>query len=181
MPTSGPIPLTYMCKILLKSKPKTVLDIGIGHGKWGFLVREYVDLWQNNPDYNARPTIVDGIEVFGPYITELQNNIYDTVYIGNAYELLRTRKIPGFYDMIICCDMLEHLERNEAMEFLNLLPSYAKESYVILPVNVRDQAPEYGNVYEIHKSRWLLGELEPFGEVTILEDEVFVLRIGNKN
>lgn len=177
MPSSGPTSLTYMCRILIRKKPLRVLDIGIGHGKWGFLVREYVDLWVNNPSYTARTAIVDGIEVYEPYITELQKQIYDNIYIGNALELLKNGLIRPDYDMIMCCNVLEHFEKNEAIEFLHLLSHHAKESYVILPVNVRYQDPEYGNEYERHKSQWLLGELETFGNVITLEDDEFVLRI----
>lgn len=43
MPHSNHLPLTQMLDHVVRIKPKRVLDIGIGYGKWGFLIREALD------------------------------------------------------------------------------------------------------------------------------------------
>ena len=45
MPSSGPDALTFVCRNLITRKPQSVLDIGVCFGKWGFLAREYADIW----------------------------------------------------------------------------------------------------------------------------------------
>lgn len=47
MPTSSPDPITYVCKKIVEVKPNTVLDVGVGFGKYGFLAREYTDIWND--------------------------------------------------------------------------------------------------------------------------------------
>ena len=31
--------------LVTEQKPKTILDVGIGYGKYGVLFREYLDIW----------------------------------------------------------------------------------------------------------------------------------------
>lgn len=90
MGTSTPAALTYICQKIIKIKPKSVLDIGIGFGKYGFLSREYTDIYRGN--YFEWKTRIDGIEGFKKYVTKLQRIIYDNIYIGNAIKIIKKLK-----------------------------------------------------------------------------------------
>jgi SAM-dependent methyltransferase len=186
-----------MCSLLLDKKPRSVLDVGIGHGKWGFLVREYVDLWRSGNkygevdqqffDYSDRynserfygkdRTRLVGIEIFEPYVTDIQLMIYDEILIGNAFEILPT--MEECFELIIAADVVEHLEKGKAVELLKEFKKHGKVSYVLIPINCgRQGVGEHGNDYEIHKSQWDFEELCIFGKTFIVGDIYYLLEIA---
>jgi len=196
MPTGGPSCLSYMCSLLLNNKPRSVLDIGIGHGKWGFLVREFVDLWipenkygevdqqffdssdrfNSGRFYGEDRTRLVGIEIFEPYITDIQHMIYDEILIGDVHDILPS--MEEHFDIIICADVLEHLERNQGIDLLNDFHKHGTITYVLVPINCGSSGrAEHGNVYEIHKTSWTSEELRVFGTCCIVGDIYNLLEI----
>ena len=198
MCSGSPSCLSYICSLLLNKRPKSVLDVGIGSGKWGFLVREYVDLWrpgnkfgraeidQSSFDSSDRfncerffgkdRTRLVGIEIFEPYITDIHRMIYDEILIGDAYEILP--KMTEYFEMIIAADIVEHLEKDHAMELLKEFKKHGKVIQILIPINCsRSGIPEHENVYEIHRSHWSVEELNKFGKTYILGDVYYLLEI----
>jgi len=161
MPTSRPIALTPVCKYILQRGPKSVLDIGIGFGKWGYLAREYTDVWRNRIYKNEWETVIHGIEGFGKYITPAIEYIYDEIFIGDAFKILPQL---GHYDMIICIAMLEHFSKQEGILFLEECKRHAVFSIFTVPTNPIPRGPKGGNKYQAHKSKWKLNELKRFGK-----------------
>ena len=37
--------ITPIVSLVQAAEPTSVLDIGVGFGKWGFLLREYIEVW----------------------------------------------------------------------------------------------------------------------------------------
>ena len=66
MPTSVPYGVPIIAGAARQLRPKSVLDVGIGFGKYGMLFREYLDIWDMEcvADYDpaAWKTRIDGIE-----------------------------------------------------------------------------------------------------------------------
>jgi len=46
MPTSDLYNITPILTIISNLKPKKILDVGCGFGKYGLLMREYLEVWQ---------------------------------------------------------------------------------------------------------------------------------------
>ena len=171
MPTSRPEPVPFIVNKIITLKPRRILDVGIGFGKWGFLAREYTDIWLNHSsdpegykNKNWKST-VDGIEIFAGYVAELQREIYDNIWIGDACELipaLRTR-----YDMIICSDMLEHMEGEKGYELLASIKDKCHDAFIVTPIKVLAQGPVYKNDNEIHVHEWTKEQLSNWGTVTV--------------
>ena len=88
MPTSQPYQLGSILELVVRSKPQSVLDIGVGFGKYGYLVREYLEIWGEGDQYDQWLRTIDGVEVFEPYIRKVQRTVYNDIFIGNATELL---------------------------------------------------------------------------------------------
>ena len=90
MPTSFHKHISDVMDFVIEKKPKTVLDIGVGNGKWGFLSREYLDIYGRGSNWRkeTRTTRIEGIEAFSPYVMESPHitEIYDYIYIGKAQE-----------------------------------------------------------------------------------------------
>lgn len=151
MPTSHPGQINSIVDLIVAINPKKMLDIGIGHGKYGFLSREYLDVGNNKKPYSKREVIIDGIEGFPEYITDLQRLIYDQIYIGNALEVIEQ---TSNYDLIIMMDIFEHFTHDEGLQLLDKCLVRSKHVLISCPKQVDPQGAEYGNILETHKFEW---------------------------
>ena len=171
MPCSRPSALARMCNRIMEKSPMSVLDIGIGFGKFGFLAREYTDVRLGR--YFDWKTRIDGIEIFEKYITQLQRDIYNNIYIGDAMNILPTL---DRYDMIICSDMLEHLSEKDGAALLDSISGKSGFSMIATPVKVLQQEALYNNEHEKHISAWSNEILSNWGEV-LQFDNTYLLEI----
>jgi len=173
MPCSRPSALAPVCNRIMEKNPMSVLDIGIGFGKFGFLAREYTDVFRGR--YFNPKTRIDGIEIFEKYIGRLQREIYDNIYIGNVMDILPTL---GDYDTIICSDVLEHLNEKDGFILLDLIEKKSRFAMIVTPVRVLRQEALYNNEYERHISVWPRETLSKWGEVFQFEN-AYLLEISS--
>ena len=84
MPSSRPELVPFVVNLVMQLQPRSILEIGTGFGKYGFLFREYLDIWAAAADPSRLlpenwQVRIDGIECFPAYISELQHRIYDRI------------------------------------------------------------------------------------------------------
>lgn len=60
MPTSHFYQLDQLTELIFILNPKSILDIGVGFGKYGFLAREYLNL-NRDDNYKNFKRRIDGI------------------------------------------------------------------------------------------------------------------------
>ena len=163
MPSSYPENIPAIIQAIAKLKPKSVLDIGIGRGKYGFLIREYFPPTKEKEkiyDDSASPIksmgceeilTVDGVEVFEPYITDLQKKIYNQIFIGNVLEMDIEKWEP--HDLYLLIDVIEHWERKKTMELIEKL---IKKGNILIstPRSYTPQRASYGNKWEEHLTEY---------------------------
>jgi hypothetical protein len=147
MPTSMWESVPIAVKIINVLKPRTVLDIGIGSGKWGFIARELLDIRNGRFQKDEFQAIIDGIEIFPKYISDYHKGIYNNIFIGNAAEVVNQL---GNYELAIIGDCLEHFKREEAASFIKLLHNKCIAILIILPIGHSPQDACHGNPYEEH-------------------------------
>lgn len=161
MPTSPYAHLYSLVEYLNGLRPQSILDIGLGNGKLGFIARDYLDVMLGERYHRRQWQLqLDGIEVFGDYIQDHQRAIYSDIYIGDAFDVIDRL---GQYDMIILGDVLEHFDKQKGSEFLDKCFSHANKA-ISLFIPLGDgwqQEAIYGNSYETHLSAWQLDELLP--------------------
>ena len=101
MPTCHPSLISPILCEINQRNPRNILDVGIGTGKWGSLIREYLDVW-----YRKTPTlgnlepgtvILDGIEIHRAYETPLWK-LYNTIFVGDASGLISQM---SWHDLIL--------------------------------------------------------------------------------
>lgn len=152
MPTSHPRTLSQVHTIIESLRPASVIDLGVGHGKTGVLMREYLEMWENlayhREDWKAK---VYGIEVFPDYRNPLWDYAYDEVLIGDAKETID--RLPEV-DLIVALDVWEHFERPYGLALLDKCLAKAKVVLISTPIDPLPQDETYNNPHERHVSRW---------------------------
>lgn len=160
MPTSPYSQISSYIDFLLDINPSSILDIGLGNGKLGFIARDLLDVMfggcYKRSEWKLR---LDGIEVFGDYIQDHQKAIYDQIYIGDAFQVIDKL---GTYDVIVMGDVLEHFPKNKGLAIRDKCIAHLSKA-LILFVPLGDgwvQPALYGNDHERHRSCWRQDEFE---------------------
>jgi len=162
MPFSSWETVPLIVEIIKVLRPATVLDIGTGSGKWGFIARELLDSRKGNFQKDDFKAIIDGIEIFPEYISDYHRHIYNQIYIDDICEAI---KKVGNYDLAILGSCLEHLEEEKAVDLLNALYDKCKAILITVPFGYRPQEDCFGNPYETHRSTFtksFFKEYSPF-------------------
>ena len=150
MPTSFHSHLSKMVDWIFVIQPRSVLDIGVGHGKWGFLAREYTDIFFNRYERKDWLVKIDGVEAFPQYETPVYRYAYDQVHFGNITDVL-----PGLpnYDLVIIGDVIEHFSKEQGQTLLQALRK--KASFILISSPTRFFQQEIlDNEFETHHSLW---------------------------
>jgi SAM-dependent methyltransferase len=151
MPVSDYHCISDVLDIVEQAKPTSVLDVGCGFGKWGVLCREVLDIYHGNlakTDWKAR---IEGVEIYEPYRNPNWEYAYNAVHVMDVFALLGQGKR---YDLILCCDVIEHFEKNVGQRLLDQMLDHAKAVIIVTPRGFFPQDPTYGNDHEEHKSGW---------------------------
>jgi len=145
--------------IVFHIKPKSVLDIGIGFGKYGVLCREYLEMWTQYRTYHKKDWKfrIDGIEIFEKYRNPLYDFVYNNIYFGNALNVIY--ETNHIYDLILLIDILEHFTFEKGFQFLELCLEKGRNLIISTPKNVGSQKGVFGNPHERHKSQWTEAQL----------------------
>lgn len=170
MPTSPYSHMETFVAFLMQFRPRSILDIGLGNGKWGFLARDCLDVMLNESYHRTRWQVrIDGIEAYADYIQDHQRAIYDTIHIGDAFDVIDHL---GTYDLVVLGDVLEHFEKTRAWELFDKCIAHAQRHLaVFIPLgNTWRQPAIYGNPFETHRSAWFFDELARLSESHALFD-----------
>lgn len=161
MPTSPYSHLPSYVVFLETMRPASILDVGLGNGKLGFIARDFLDVMIGErfrkDEWQLR---LDGIEVFGEYIQDHQKAIYDQIHVGDAYDVIDRL---GTYDVVVMGDVLEHFEKEKGWRLLDKCAAHASQALILfLPLgNGWVQPAIYGNPHETHRSCWSAEEILP--------------------
>lgn len=136
--------------------PKTVLDIGKGFGKYGFLVHEYCGVpWHERPDPaktlgEQSRVAVDAVEAQGDYLWPHIEQLYRETFIGDIGELYDG--LHG-YDLVLMADVIEHLPKEVG---LRVARHFVQEGSAVLITTPKDFFHQelFESEYEQHRSLW---------------------------
>jgi SAM-dependent methyltransferase len=158
MPTSYWGFLSEVVHLVREIQPESVLDIGCGFGKWGVLLREYLELWgPGRPAYDPADwkRRIDAVEIWPQYVLAHHCGVYSHVYRGDVVEILPRLDA---YELILAMDVLEHVERPAAEWLLRRMREKAGTVILQVPLGLPPQGPAFGNPYETHRSSWELSD-----------------------
>lgn len=179
----GSYALTYnIAHEIWKRKPASVLDLGIGFGMQGALVRQYVD-----QGIQPFKTTLIGVEGFPKYNNPAWG-LYDCVFerdiisfideydecLTNGDDISQKREIGTYvipampFDMIIMTDVIEHFEKEEGYQIAKDIMKLLNPGGTVLigtPGIFQEQGPAYGNEFERHRSAWSAFDFPPGYEI----------------
>jgi len=185
LPTSNWQNISYNINLVRKLNPQSILDVGVGFGRWGFLFREFLEVWDDMNHSGKWKRKLDGIEIFPGYIHAYHKFFYDNIFEENALDFLRRTEFR--YDLINCGDVIEHFEKKEGEELIELCIEKGRCVLITVPIGkhwAQSGTPE--NPYEEHKSIWYnsdftkykYNKIKSFTDFTLRDYSVILLSSG---
>lgn len=175
MGTSNWQNISYNIELVRKLNPKSVLDVGVGFGRWGILFREFLEIWDNSNYDGNWERLIDGVEIFPAYIKDYHRYFYSNIYIENALEYLR--KTEKSYDLINFGDVIEHLPKQDGEELIKL--AFDKGGHVLINIPIGKHWAQEGtkdNPHEAHRSVWYNNDFTKYKYHKIKSFTDFTLR-----
>lgn len=170
MPSSNYAVIPVVLDIVLTLQPKSILDIGVGYGKYGVLFREYLDIWKTDKPFGTRTFKLVGVEAFAGYMNPCWD-VYNDVYVDNIQNLPEIYTQP--FDLVFMGDVIEHLPKEQALALIKGL-NY-EDLLIVTPLEVREQGAVYGNPYEQHISKWDKSDLPDAQHFIVGNQQIFYL------
>ena len=130
----------------IKDDVNTVLDVGVGAGKYG-------QMWGDK----VKPEIdMQGIEICGPYFKRFANvyrKYYSQVHNEDIASCFNRPEIK--FDLVIFGDVLEHLPKSQGLDVLHFFIYRCKYMWVQYPQHyIQNPADVEGYFHEAHISVW---------------------------
>ena len=174
MPTSDHHNIVPILSVIQNLQPRSVLDIGCGFGKYGVLIREYLDVWQERLEPLSWKTHIVGVEAFAPYKNPIIEYVYDEVHVGPAEQVVPSL---GSFDLVLIADVIEHLERSAAVALVKRCLEISTVLIISTPREFYPQGDVFGNPYEIHRILWRVTDFPPsvhVAKIPLLSCDLFV-------
>ncbi len=160
----GISPLCFDAYILENVVGTRILDVGCGHGKWGYLLKKYA------PPHSPRQVV--GLDAFAPHVAALQREgIYDQVLVGKASSLPFEDKS---FDSIVVCEVLAHLPRPDADQLIAECRRVARHCFIVTvphfhcQTGVGRETLNGFSEYEEHRYNYSYREFSRFGFTQII-------------
>jgi hypothetical protein len=153
--------ISYNIELVRKLNPASILDVGVGFGRWGILFREFLEIWENSGYDGKWERTIDGIEIFPGYIKDYHKYFYNNIFMGDALDILeRTDKQ---YDLINFGDVIEHFDKTSGEKLIET--AMDKSKYVLINIPIGKHWAQSGtkeNPNEAHKSIWYNNDFTKF-------------------
>ena len=145
-----PIPSWWTISKHLDKRGESLLDVGCGRG--GPIERIN----------RKRKLFSVGADIFQPYLRHCQAAGVHNELVCCDVRLLPFR--PHGFDIVLCSEVLEHLQRYEAEELVSEIELIARRQVIIsTPVGACHQDEYDGNPHQAHRSTWLPRDFRGLG------------------
>ncbi len=164
MASSDTAQISTIVDLIQIINPSSSLDIGCGYGKYGFLTKEYLmgHVWDKNK------TIVNAVEGYESYISEMQRTIYNNVFICDAMDF--SKYLTRDYDLVTIIDAFEHLSVEDGKKFITEILKHSKYLLISVPryVSIQKGLEDDPNKLEEHRAFWTRDMFKQVGSCIII-------------
>lgn len=157
----------------MRLRPSSILDVGVGMGKFGLLMREYLEGWGHHRYCKDRWQVrIDGCEIFPQYIQPWHRELYDEIIVGD----IRQQRFTKPYDLILIVDVIEHFPKPEGMALIRGLPY--KNLIISTPnFKTRGIGRNKENPHQDHLSVWTAADFRTFKHQVLQKDRMLVVEV----
>lgn len=159
----------------METDPSSIMDVGCGFGKYGFLARENLEVRHERYDREDWKVRIDCLEIFPRYITEMHKYIYDNIIMVD----IRKYDVKG-YDLVILGDIIEHLNKEDAVALIDRLYENNLNILISTPDGFMEQGEFLGNPHEEHLSGWDEEDFDRWNSFTVNIRGILVSHIYKK-
>lgn len=149
VPHSAHWGISTVVEHVVRARPSSMLDVGCGYGKWGYLVREALDFVENRRVREEWRVRIDGIDAF-PVESPILEWAYNSVRLADVASI----EAPTGYDVVILGDVIEHLTKPRGWRLIDDLCAGNGTVVVSTPREWFAQGEIDGNPFERHLSFW---------------------------
>jgi len=173
MPSSDITTVPKVVNLVHALLPRTILDVGCGNGRYGFLFRECLDLNYGRFLKDKWETIIDAVEVEKNYISQVHYFSYTNLFISGWMEFEPSRR----YDFLFMGDVLEHFEDWESA--LKKANDCSNITMVVAPNWPGSVAQGAWNGYEAERHRVALSPELVGGRCIFANSKIFISVFDN--
>lgn len=155
--------------VIQKLQPGSVLDIGKGFGKYGFLIHEYIGI-NNNKKLDPGKSLkdqsaisIDAVEVDPDLMLPHLEHLYRKIYFGDVLKI--GDSLPR-YDLVLMIDIIEHIDKTAAIALLKKLLAKGSNIIIATPRKFFEQEL-YESVYENHVSHWTVQDFRELAHLSV--------------
>lgn len=168
MGTSYVNQIPVIVHVVQQLRPRRILDVGKGFGKYGMLLHEYVGL---DPAARIDPArklreqsriSIDAVEVDPDLMLPHLDHAYDRIHRGAIEELYRD--LPR-YDLVLMADVIEHVDKPAGVEVLRHFVASGAVVVVSTPIAFFRQSLHQSR-HEEHVSHWTERDFRALGRVS---------------
>jgi hypothetical protein len=153
--------ISYNIELVRKLDPRSILDVGVGFGRWGILFREFLEIWEHSRYDGKWERTIDGVEIFDGYIKNYHKHFYNNIFIESALTYLENTE--KHYDLIHFGDVIEHMTKENGEKAIDLALERSEYVLINIPIGKHWGQEALGdNPYEAHQSVWYNNDFTKF-------------------
>lgn len=143
--------------------PSSILDIGAGIGRWGFLCRDRLEFLEGRYNKGSWRTRIYGIELFAGFRNPVWDYCYDRLWVADALDVMDAA--PSV-DVVLLADVMEHIPKSEGRRLLAKLKEKASYLLISTPVQFFTGQHDDNTSGAGHVSFWDRGDFSGYSYVT---------------
>ena len=149
--SSAPHIIEAVLNFSLSLKPKTVLDVGCGYGKWGFLL--WLHLFENRSN-----VLIVGVDVNKENLKLAKRlGVYNDLILADAAKLPFRSNI---FDLALICEVIEHLgSKHLGFRLIREVEKTVRKRVIV----TTPRSYEAFSGSPDHLTRWEISELKMLG------------------
>jgi SAM-dependent methyltransferase len=115
-----------------------------------------------------------GVDIYRPYLEKIETDVPYVAINANALDI-ETLFLPDSFDLVIVLDVVEHLEKDDALRLLDMAEAIARRAVVVetplgfIPQNL-DIWGHGGHEWQTHRSGWETADFLQRGYTCVLRD-----------